>query len=134
MVCRFEAWYCIIIYFQVNKLKCTFCIAYLEKYDFNLITVDWSAPANNNDYIIAASKTEGVGKIIARLLIQLVKKKLVTWKCVHIMGHSLGGHVMGVAGACTKGKVGRITGVAKQYFGIVFSSHLFSPCVINIDS
>ncbi|KAK7590572.1 hypothetical protein V9T40_002185 [Parthenolecanium corni] len=85
--------------------------AYLEKYDFNLITVDWSNPANNNIYEISASETEGVGKIVARLLNDLEKRSLVTWENVNLLGHSLGGHVMGVAGANTKGKVGRLIGL-----------------------
>lgn len=102
-------------------MKVTFYtyIAYLEKYDFNLITVDWSNPANNNIYEISASETEGVGKIVARLLNDLEKRSLVTWENVNLLGHSLGGHVMGVAGANTKGKVGRLIGkyniVDKKY-------------------
>lgn len=107
------------INFHVNSWKDIFCAAYLKKHDFNLITVDWSGPANNDNYAIPASKTKGVGQIIARLINDLVKKKLVTWENVHMIGHSLGGHAVGVAGGHTEGKVARLSGVAINYFLIV---------------
>lgn len=130
MVRTCEMQYCIKIHFQVDSLKNTFCTAYLKKHDFNLITVDWSGPANNYIYSIPASKTTGVGQIIARLLNILVKLMLVIWKNIHIIGHSLGGHVMGAAGGNTEEKVARLSGVALIY---VFSNRIFkSDCSLML--
>ncbi|XP_017777372.1 PREDICTED: endothelial lipase-like isoform X2 [Nicrophorus vespilloides] len=72
----------------------------------NLIVVDWSRAAKQI-YFTAMSNTYQVGKEIARFLLDLD----TDLSMVHLIGHSLGAHVAGIAGDCLDGKIGRITGL-----------------------
>ncbi|XP_034257115.1 pancreatic triacylglycerol lipase-like [Thrips palmi] len=116
--------------------------AYLEKEDCNVIGVDWSGLASSNFYPWAKSYTNPVGRRVATLIKEMVgaekwsktspkeknknrkkktKKKTGLEKAVteraklsdiHLIGHSLGAHLMGYAGHhLTPFKVSRITGL-----------------------
>ncbi|KFM59547.1 Pancreatic triacylglycerol lipase, partial [Stegodyphus mimosarum] len=84
--------------------------------DYNVIVVDWSG-GNKPPYYQATANTRVVGAEIA-LIIQALEKyaKIKREEC-HIIGHSLGSHVAGYAGARLK-TLGRITGCdpAEPYF------------------
>lgn len=72
--------------------------------------MDWSE-TGKNDYITSAKNTNEVGSTLAQFLDQLVKHTGLKPADIHLIGHSLGAHVVGAAGAYLKsGKVGRITG------------------------
>jgi hypothetical protein len=58
--------------------------------------------------MIPASNTRTVGAYLGRLVSLLVPDLSM----VHIIGHSLGAHVAGFAGAWTKGNILRITGIS----------------------
>lgn len=78
---------------------------------FNIITVDWSHIAENIVYPAPAIKTEAVGRAFADFLDRLIDYTGLKPVDIHLIGHSLGAHVVGAAGAHLKsGKVGRITG------------------------
>lgn len=62
-------------------------------------------------YQIPAILTVDVGNVIARFLNNIVRMGLIDPSNIHLMGHSLGAHVVGAAGAAfSLGKIGRITG------------------------
>lgn len=84
--------------------------AYLETRNVVVITVDWSATASNIFYPWVANETKYIGARIASFLDGLNKWYNVTGEQVHLIGHSLGAHVMGIAAAQTKMRVNRITG------------------------
>lgn len=72
--------------------------------------MDWSANGVN-EYEESAVDTDAVGSTLAQFLDQLVKYTGLKPTDIHLIGHSLGAHVVGSAGAHLKsGKVGRITG------------------------
>ncbi|KAG8202079.1 hypothetical protein JTE90_010442 [Oedothorax gibbosus] len=84
--------------------------------DYNIIIVDWSG-GNKMPYYQASANTRVVAAEIALLVQTLEKYNLVKREDVHIIGHSLGGHIAGYAGARLK-TLGRITGCdpAEPYF------------------
>lgn len=85
----------------------------LNTSDCNVISVDW--PAGSGwwlpSYYTAVSRVPYVGKDTAWLLRELVAYKGLNLKDVHLIGHSLGAHVSGLASKHFKTRVGRISGL-----------------------
>lgn len=84
--------------------------AYLKTQDVAVIAVDWSSIANSVWYPVVAYETKMVGSHVAKFINGLNKRYNVLGSQLHLIGHSLGAHVMGNAGSETKLKVDRITG------------------------
>lgn len=83
--------------------------AYLKTGDYNVIGVDWSVLCNM-EYISAMRGVQLAGEALAGF-IRWLNRMGVSMNSVHIVGHSLGAHVAGVAGDKLHVKlVGRITG------------------------
>lgn len=73
--------------------------------------MDWSKIAKNIVYTIPAAMTKSVGRVIAEFLDRLVELEVIHPSDIHLIGHSLGAHVVGSCGRHLKsGKIGRITG------------------------
>ncbi|RZF37937.1 hypothetical protein LSTR_LSTR005437 [Laodelphax striatellus] len=77
----------------------------------NVILVNWGGLANDSRYFPAVLNTGLVGKRIAQFLNNLQAQGLAKGDMIHLIGHSLGSHIAGVAGYYFKGKVSRITGL-----------------------
>jgi len=86
-------------------------LAYLEKKpNANYIAVDWSKLGNPKlavldvtFYPIASANTKVVGKRVGQFIQFLLDNKVLSSSSkVHIVGHSLGGHVSGNAGKFIK--------------------------------
>ena len=83
--------------------------AYLNVSDINIIVVDWGTAANVN-YILASYNVAMVGRVLTEFLNFLISEG-VSMDDVHLIGHSLGAHVVGIAGAYVKrGPIDTITG------------------------
>ncbi|KAL0880769.1 hypothetical protein ABMA27_001970 [Loxostege sticticalis] len=85
--------------------------AFLNMYDINVITVDWSELADNPVYPWSAFSTRYVGKYLARVINSLRKSYGADNGTVHLIGHSLGAQIMGYAGMYSDGTIDRITGL-----------------------
>ncbi|VEN53807.1 unnamed protein product [Callosobruchus maculatus] len=88
--------------------------AYLETHDYNVIVYDWYAIGGDCDYIgKVLPRMEEVGAYYAKFLEYLVENLGADPKDIHLIGHSLGAHVIGFAGRRLKNgkKLGRITGL-----------------------
>ncbi|KAJ2948160.1 hypothetical protein O0L34_g9968 [Tuta absoluta] len=84
--------------------------AYLNVSDINIIVVDWGIAANVN-YILASYNVAMVGMILTQFLNFLIEEG-VSMDDMHLIGHSLGAHVVGIAGAFVKkGPIDTITGL-----------------------
>ncbi|CAH2244753.1 jg5590 [Pararge aegeria aegeria] len=83
----------------------------LREYDVNVITVDWYDLAKNEIYPLAAISTRYVGGRVAKLLGTLINTYGLKGQSIHLIGHSLGAHVMGYAGMLSTEKIFRITGL-----------------------
>jgi len=73
--------------------------------------VDWSYIAENIFLPIPTILTVSVGSVVAEFLDRLIAHTGIHASDIHLIGHSLGAHVMGACGSNLKsGKIGRITG------------------------
>lgn len=78
--------------------------------DVNVLSVDWSPLSATPWYPVARANVDVVGPRLAALLDWLVGHGVYLGS-VHLVGHSLGAHVAGVAGANLRtGRVSRISG------------------------
>ncbi|XP_034241771.1 phospholipase A1-like [Thrips palmi] len=86
--------------------------ALLESGKYNVIGVDWGRLCRGPWYPGARAHVSGTGAKVAEFLDALVDLQLTRPEDVHLIGHSLGAHVAGIAGkSMTKGKLARITGL-----------------------
>lgn len=84
--------------------------AYLNVSDLNIVVVDWGVAANVN-YIVASYNVAQVGRLLTEFLNFLIGEG-ISMNDVHLIGHSLGAHVVGIAGAYVrKGPIDTITGL-----------------------
>ncbi|KAI8428493.1 hypothetical protein MSG28_007285 [Choristoneura fumiferana] len=83
--------------------------AFLATVDANVIVVDWRSLANSL-YTIAANGVPSVGQHLGNFLIWLINTGGGNWNNVHLVGFSLGAHVVGVAGRQAGGWPMRVTG------------------------
>merc|ERR1712038_430101 len=82
--------------------------------DFNIISIDWGTLAACCNYISAADSVIPVGEYSTNLIQALVNYG-VSLDNLHLVGHSLGAHVVGIMGQTVQalglGKLPRITGL-----------------------
>ena len=98
----------IITSLQLKNFPHFFLFCFQE--DANVILVNWEKGADNpKDYIKSATNTRVVGALIANVMKALHNTAGATYKSMHLVGHSLGAHTAGYAGA--RVKPGRITGI-----------------------
>lgn len=73
-----------------------FAQAYFQVGDFNIFSIDWEQLALWHDYFGAAANTRFVGEYSAQLIDLLAQHGGIG--NLHLVGHSLGAHVVGFAG------------------------------------
>lgn len=62
------------------------------------------------DYVSAVLGVPSVGRGMGQFINYLVEEFKIPYDNVHLVGFSLGAHVVGIAGRETGGKVARVTG------------------------
>ena len=85
-----------------------FCLAFLEQGDYNVIIVDWGNIAKL-PYLEACGKLKAAGAYIAKM-INFLKSQGSDLNDMSLVGHSLGAHLVGLAGNQTHDKVGHVVG------------------------
>ncbi|KAH9524278.1 hypothetical protein Btru_054021 [Bulinus truncatus] len=103
----------------VDSGVCPWCIAMknvlLDDEDMNVVVVDWQEGAKGPVYLQAAANTRTVGSMVGRLILDMNSFTNSDFGRFHLIGFSLGAHIMGYAGKevfrLTNQKVGRITGL-----------------------
>ncbi|KPI97552.1 Pancreatic lipase-related protein 2 [Papilio xuthus] len=88
----------------------TITAAFLAVQDANVIVVDWNRVANSN-YNSAVRGVPSVGQHLGNFLVWLINSAGGNWNNVHLVGFSLGAHVVGNAGRTAGGRPARITGL-----------------------
>lgn len=83
--------------------------AYLKLGDYNIIVVDWSK-ITLRPYVWASMHVVSVGKYVAKM-IDFLEEQGIDLETTTLSGHSLGAHVMGLAGYYAKNKVNYIVGL-----------------------
>lgn len=84
--------------------------AYLAVKDVIVIGVDWSDTAMDLLYPVVAGETGDVGTQLGQFLRAFCTRYDVSGDRIHLIGHSLGAHVMGIAASSSNVTIGRITG------------------------
>ncbi|XP_046397216.1 phospholipase A1-like [Ischnura elegans] len=85
---------------------------YLGAMDCNVVGVDWSSLAHNIIYPEAKKSTVPVGQYVAKFIDFVARELGLNTGDLELIGHSLGAHVMGIAGKNVQsGKIARITGM-----------------------
>ncbi|XP_055839590.1 pancreatic triacylglycerol lipase [Episyrphus balteatus] len=84
---------------------------YRRKGSYNIFAINWRDQADSIYYLEPARYTVQVGRAIAKLINLLVEEKDADPSRIHLLGHSLGAHIMGYAGSYSRHRVGRITGL-----------------------
>ncbi|XP_053612165.1 pancreatic triacylglycerol lipase-like [Plodia interpunctella] len=84
--------------------------AYLAIQDANIIVVDWRQHANGA-YNSAVSAVPSVGQFLGDFLSWLIGTAGGNWNNVHLVGFSLGAHIVGNAGRRTGSRPARVTGL-----------------------
>ncbi|KAF2883713.1 hypothetical protein ILUMI_22463 [Ignelater luminosus] len=86
--------------------------AYLQRYDANIIMVDWSVYAWKF-YPVSVCLLPKVAHIVGNFLCILSRQHRIPLSAIHLVGHSLGGQMSGLIGQHTQqycgGSVGRVT-------------------------
>lgn len=83
--------------------------AFLDVMDCNVIVVDWKNSASGL-YTTSVLAVPSVGQYLGNFLVWLVNTAGGNWNNIHLVGFSLGAHIVGNAGRITGGQVSRITG------------------------
>lgn len=88
----------------------------------NLLIMDWGA-ASKGSYAQVAALVSGMGSFLANFLMKLLELG-ADRRAVHLIGHSLGAHLVGFAGKRIRPQLGRITALdaAGPCFGKFFSN------------
>ncbi|XP_026325964.1 pancreatic triacylglycerol lipase-like [Hyposmocoma kahamanoa] len=84
--------------------------AVLGRYDANVIVMDWRRLAIS-DYVTAARGVPDVGRGLGQFINFLNRETGLSLNNVHLVGFSLGSHVVGNAGRELGGRVARVTGL-----------------------
>ncbi|XP_068251236.1 pancreatic triacylglycerol lipase-like isoform X2 [Palaemon carinicauda] len=85
--------------------------ALLKREYCNVISVTWSAGSYTVSYFVIQEKVPSVGDDISKLLLFLIDGAGLSIDKIHLIGHSLGAHVVGYAGKKMNGSLSRITGL-----------------------
>ncbi|XP_054729783.1 pancreatic triacylglycerol lipase-like [Anastrepha obliqua] len=85
--------------------------AYTKHRNVNVFAVNWREQADSIYYLKPARYAIHVGRALSRLIDLLVEEHYADPQRIHLIGHSLGAHIMGYAGSYARHRVGRITGL-----------------------
>lgn len=84
--------------------------AVLDKFNINVIIVDWSS-FSKQFYLIARNVAPEIGKYVGGFIESLASTYNIPLSKISFVGHSLGAHVSGVAGKTLGGKANNIVGL-----------------------
>ncbi|CAG4965457.1 unnamed protein product [Colias eurytheme] len=84
--------------------------ALLHDGDNNVITLDWSIVASS-PYTTSVRNVPSVGQHLGNFVQWLINNHGGNWDNVHLIGASLGAHVIGNAGRTVRGRIARISGL-----------------------
>ncbi|XP_025413213.1 pancreatic lipase-related protein 2-like isoform X2 [Sipha flava] len=85
--------------------------SYFKVGNYNVICVDWKQYSTDLSYAIAKARAKHIGKDIARVVSRITKNMTEGTADMHLIGHSLGAHIVGFTGKILTNLVPRITGL-----------------------
>lgn len=100
--------------FYVINISSLAFSAYLDVGDYNVILVDWSKAAGNLWYWKVVESVPLVAQRVTELIDFLQKEAGLDSSKTKIIGHSLGGHIAGLAARNTKSKIAEVVGKSNK--------------------
>lgn len=99
--------------------------AYLDRSDVNVIILDWRRLALST-YTTSVRGVPAVGKGLGQFLTFLNQVTGAPFELMHLIGFSLGAHLVGNAGRELSGRVARVTGKFSSSFKLPLSDAIYS--------
>lgn len=84
-----------------SKSVQTIARAYIQRNEFNFISVDWGAYSTGEYFYVIIPRLIKIGHILGRVYNKLFTLGLDI-NLVHLVGHSFGAHMSGIAGRTLK--------------------------------
>ncbi|XP_028129788.1 endothelial lipase-like [Diabrotica virgifera virgifera] len=98
-------------YYTSNKTVQKVVRAVLKIHDVNLFVLDWSLASNNSFYFGSILQMKRVGHFLGDLMEKFAKTGGLDLNRTTLCGHSLGGHVAGIAGTHLGGRLYQVVGL-----------------------
>ncbi|KAI8434351.1 hypothetical protein MSG28_012416 [Choristoneura fumiferana] len=111
---------------QYTDINPTIRRAYLNKMDCNVIVLDWRRLALS-DYVTAALGVPAVGRGLGQFLRFLNQVTGARFDSMHLVGFSMGAHLVGNAGRELGGQVIRVTGLDPAGPLFIYSRDRIAP-------
>lgn len=94
--------------------------AYFKTGDYNVICVDWKQYSTDLTYAGAKLRAKPIGKDIAKVLNKITYNMTEGTRDLHLIGHSMGAHIVGFTGKILINQVPRITGNSDHSANVFF--------------
>lgn len=78
--------------------------------DYNVICVDWKQYSMDVSYVTAKLRAKYIAKDIAEVLQKITRDMTEGVEKLHLIGHSMGAHIVGLTGKILTNQIPRITG------------------------
>lgn len=75
-----------------------------------MLCVDWKQYSTDLTYAVAKARAKHIGKDIAKVLNRITYNMTKGADNIHLIGHSMGAHIVGFTGKYLPDKIFRITG------------------------
>lgn len=75
-----------------------------------MICVDWKEYSTSVSYNTAKQRAKYIGKDIAKVLKKITNNMTKEVEKIHLIGHSMGAHIVGFTGRILTNRIPRITG------------------------
>lgn len=86
--------------------------SYIQRGDHNILVVEWSKYSDGSYFTQAIPNSYKVGEVIGKALLKM-KKEGFRLEKFHLVGHSLGGHLVGFIGRSVYKNSGNTTQVTR---------------------
>lgn len=77
-----------------------------------MICVDWTQYSTDLSYAMATLRAKRIGKDVSKFLKRITDDLTEGVENIHLIGHSLGAHIVGFTGKKLAGWIPRITGIS----------------------
>ncbi|XP_022170469.1 pancreatic lipase-related protein 2-like [Myzus persicae] len=98
-----------------TKEKDSLCMCNMNSYfkvgEYNVICVDWKQYATDLSYSVARARAKHIAHDIAKILKRITYNMTVGVETMHLIGHSMGAHIVGFVGKELPDQIPRITGL-----------------------
>lgn len=118
------------MYVFVISIIVSFFSAYFKIGDYNVICVDWKQYSTDLTYAVAKARAKHIGLDIAKVLRKITYNLTKGVERLHLIGHSMGAHIVGFTGKNLTNQIPRITGYIVLFINIIINVYIIVICVL----